>query len=87
VTDLFKEFKNVPNDQKKEFGQVLNELKDLVADKVQALKHSLKSKDDSQIELDLTLPGDAVTEGSRHPLSIVRNEIIEIFTRLGFYNF
>jgi len=84
VTDLFKEFKNVPNEQKKEFGQVLNELKDMVADKVQALKQGLKTKDESGLSLDLTLPGDAVSEGSRHPISIVRNEIIDIFTRLGF---
>lgn len=84
ITDLFKEFKNVPNDQKKEFGQVLNELKDKVTDKVNALKLSLKSKDTVNIELDLTLPGDSFSQGSRHPISIVRNEIIEIFTRLGF---
>ncbi|MCD4793236.1 MAG: phenylalanine--tRNA ligase subunit alpha [Bacteroidales bacterium] len=84
ITDLFKEFKNVPNDQKKEFGQVLNELKDKVTDKVNALKLSLKSEDTVNIELDMTLPGDSFTQGSRHPISIVRNEIIEIFTRLGF---
>ena len=62
----------------------MNELKNLVADKVQALKQGMKAKDEVNIELDLTLPGDAVSEGSRHPLSIVRNEIIDIFTRLGF---
>ena len=84
ITDLFKEFKNVPNDQKKEFGQVLNDLKDKVTDKVNALKLSLKSEDTVNIELDMTLPGDSFTQGSRHPISIVRNEIIEIFTRLGF---
>lgn len=84
ITDLFKDFKNVPNDQKKEFGQVLNELKDKVTDKVNALKLSLKSQDTVNIELDLTLPGDSSSSGSRHPISIVRNEIIDIFTRLGF---
>ena len=84
ITDLFKDFKNVPNDQKKEFGQVLNELKDKVTDKVNALKLSLKSQDSVNIELDLTLPGDSSSSGSRHPISIVRNEIIDIFTRLGF---
>ena len=84
ITELFKEFKNVPNDQKKEFGQVLNELKDKVTDKVSALKLSLKSEDTVNIELDMTLPGDSFSQGSRHPVSIVRNEIIEIFARLGF---
>jgi phenylalanyl-tRNA synthetase alpha chain len=84
VTELFKEFKNIPNNDKKEFGRVLNELKDLVSDKVNGLKQSLKSKDTVKIHLDLSLPGDSLQEGSRHPLSIVRNEIIEIFSRLGF---
>jgi phenylalanyl-tRNA synthetase alpha chain len=84
VTDLFDQFKTIPVDQKKEFGQVLNELKDKVTEKVNTLKDSLKSKDSDGSGLDLTLPGDIYEKGSRHPLSIVRNEIIEIFTRLGF---
>ncbi len=84
ITELFKDFKNVPNEQKKEFGQVLNQLKDKVVDKVNHLKTELKSKDSVKIGLDLSLPGDAQDSGSRHPISIVRNEIIEIFTRLGF---
>ncbi len=84
VTELFKDFKNVPNEQKKEFGQVLNQLKDKVLDKVNHLKAELQSKDTVKIGLDLSLPGDSNTQGSRHPISIVRNEIIEIFTRLGF---
>ena len=84
VTELFKDFKNVPNEQKKEFGQILNQLKDKVIDKVNQLKAELKSQDTVKIGLDLSLPGDAQMSGSRHPISIVRNEIIEIFTRLGF---
>ena len=84
VTELFKDFKNVPNEQKKEFGQVLNNLKNLVTDKVNALKDNLKSKDEVKIGLDLSLPGDSSEKGSRHPISIVRNEISEIFMRLGF---
>ncbi len=84
VTELFKDFKNVPNEQKKEFGQVLNSLKNEVTDKVNFLKQNLKSKDEVKIGLDLTLPGDSFEKGSRHPISIVRNEISEIFMRLGF---
>ncbi len=84
VTELFKEFKNVPGEQKKEFGQVLNKLKNEVTDKVNALKQALKSKDTVKIGLDLSLPGDSFEQGSRHPISIVRNEISEIFMRLGF---
>ncbi len=84
VTELFKDFKNVPNEQKKEFGQILNQLKDKVIDRVNHLKTELKSKDTVKIGLDLSLPGDSQNSGSRHPISIVRNEIIEIFARLGF---
>ena len=84
VTDLFKEFKNVPKEEKKEFGQVLNVLKNKVQDKVELLKVNAKEEDSTKIQLDLSLPGDTENPGTRHPISIVRNEIIEIFTRLGF---
>jgi len=84
VTDLFKEFKNVPKDEKKEFGQVLNILKNKVQDKVESLKINAKDESSAKIQLDLSLPGNNDNIGTRHPISIVRNEIIEIFTRLGF---
>ena len=84
VTDLFKEFKNVPKEEKKEFGQVLNTLKNMVQDKVEFLKMSAGGDDSKSVKLDLSLPGDMDHMGTRHPISIVRNEIIEIFTRLGF---
>jgi len=84
VTDLFKEFKNVPKDEKREFGQVLNVLKSKVQDKVESLKFNAKEEDSTKIQLDLSLPGNTDSIGTRHPISIVRNEIIEIFTRLGF---
>ena len=84
VTDLFKEFKNVPVAEKKEFGQVLNVLKNKVQDKVESLKINASEEGATKIQLDLSLPGSSETSGTRHPISIVRNEIIEIFTRLGF---
>ncbi len=84
VTDLFKEFKNVPKEEKKEFGQVLNVLKNKVQDKVEFLNVNAKDEGSTKIQLDLSLPGDTENKGTRHPISIVRNEIIEIFTRLGF---
>ena len=84
VTDLFKEFKNVPKEEKKEFGQILNVLKNKVQDKVELLKVNAKEEGSTKIQLDLSLPGDTEHPGTRHPISIVRNEIIEIFTRLGF---
>ena len=84
VKKLFSEFRNIPNEDKKEFGQVLNELKVAVTDKINSLKSELKNADTVAADLDLSLPGSADNLGSRHPLSIVRNEIIEIFKRLGF---
>ena len=84
VTDLFKEFKNVPKEEKKEFGQILNILKNKVQDKVEFLKSNAKEESSTKIQLDLSLPGNTNKLGTRHPISIVRNEIVEIFTRLGF---
>ncbi len=84
VTEFFSEFKNVPKEEKKEFGQILNKLKDDVSDKVNYLKQILKSKDVIDTSADLSLPGSSYKIGSRHPISITRNEIVDIFTRLGF---
>ena len=84
VNDLFAEFKNVPRENKKEVGQKLNELKNALQEKINNLKSALEEKSDSQSDIDLSLPGDPVALGTRHPLSIVRNEIIDIFKRLGF---
>jgi len=84
VTELFKEFKNIAKEEKKEFGKVLNILKSNVQDKIEYLKLNSEDESKTKIELDLSLSGDSINLGSRHPISIVRNEIIEIFTRLGF---
>lgn len=81
---LFEEFKMIPPDQKRDFGKKLNELKNFIQLKIYTLHSELKKKIPSKTDLDLTLPGDPFNLGSRHPISIVRNEIIEIFTRLGF---
>ena len=85
LNDFFAEFKNVPNEQKKEFGQTINQLKQAATEKVNALKEALEnSKDVAGKYGDLTRPGDPVHLGSRHPISIVKNEIIDIFSRIGF---
>ncbi len=84
ISVLFDEFKNIPNDQKKEIGKVLNELKTLAQDKINALKESFETDAAHSTGIDLTLPGSSATIGGRHPLSLVKNEIIEIFGRLGF---
>jgi len=85
MNDLFLAFKEVPNQEKKEFGQALNELKTKAAEKVQSLKEALEQKEESSGSgIDLTMSSEPMRLGSRHPLSVVKNEIIEIFARLGF---
>lgn len=84
LNDLFADFKTVPSDQKREVGQKINELKKLVANRVEELKNTLQKSDDKGSIPDLTVPGTSFSTGSRHPISIVRNQIIAIFTRLGF---
>ena len=85
LNDFFAAFKNVPNDQKKVFGQSINQLKLAATEKVNQLKESLESKtDDTGKYGDLTRPGEAMALGARHPISIVKNQIIDIFSRIGF---
>ncbi|MEP3387672.1 MAG: phenylalanine--tRNA ligase subunit alpha [Reichenbachiella sp.] len=86
VTELFNDFKNVPNDQKKAFGQALNELKTFAQEKFKTLADSLddRSNESASQGIDLTLPGVPNENGSVHPLTITRNKIIEIFERMGF---
>jgi phenylalanyl-tRNA synthetase alpha chain len=83
VKNLFQEMKLVPADKKKEFGQILNEFKQLAESKYDELKTVIGHRS-SVIDIDWTLPGDPITPGTRHPISLVRNRIIEIFGRLGF---
>ena len=85
IKDLFEQFKTVGPEEKRTLGKVLNQFKQLAEGKYAALKEQF----DSQLtthnsQLDLTLPGDGFNIGSRHPLSLVRTEIIDIFKRLGF---
>lgn len=84
VSMLFNDFRNVPAEQKKEIGQALNILKNLATDKINALRESLESSDTPTEGLDLTRSAAPLRLGTRHPLSVVREEIIAIFRRLGF---
>ena len=85
LNDFFAEFKNVANDQKKEFGQTINKLKKTAEDKVNALKVELESTEEVKgVYGDLSRPGAPVQIGARHPISIVKNQIIDIFSRIGF---
>src|SRR6185295_3730424 len=90
VKAIMSEMKSVPADKKKEFGQVLNDFKLLVESKYESLKQSAVG---SQLpivigtavgDIDLSLPGDDIPVGSRHPITLMRNRIVSIFQRLGF---
>lgn len=84
VSQLFSEFKDVPAELKKEVGQAINDLKDLAQNKINELKESFEATEETVSNTDPTKPGEPLKLGTRHPLSIVRNEIVEIFNRLGF---
>ncbi|MEC8831611.1 MAG: phenylalanine--tRNA ligase subunit alpha [Bacteroidota bacterium] len=85
LNNFFAEFKNVPNEQKKDFGKVVNQLKSAATDKVNELKEALENQAETAGKYgDLTRPGEPVEIGSRHPISIVKNQIIDIFSRIGF---
>jgi phenylalanyl-tRNA synthetase alpha chain len=85
VKSLMGEMRNVPGDQKKQFGQLLNEFKQFAENKYHTLKEKASSKQQvTSIDFDYTLPGDLFPVGTRHPLSIVRKKIIDIFHRLSF---
>lgn len=84
LNTYFAEFKNVANDQKKEFGQAINQLKNTAQEKVDALKSDLDNSEEVAFSGDLSRPGDPVSIGARHPISIVKNQIIDIFSNIGF---
>lgn len=85
LKELFNEFKSIPNDQKKDFGQVINTLKTVVEEKVRAIQEELEAKEETKgLFGDLTRPGEPFAVGSRHPISLVKNQIIDIFSTIGF---
>ena len=85
LTALMEEFKSVAPELKREYGQKINALKQAILAKIETLREAAASKvsDDAKIE-DMSRPGSAEQLGSRHPISLVKNEIIEIFARLGY---
>ena len=83
LNNLFASFREVPNEQKKDFGATINKLKQLVQDKIEEHKSSFETEtQSSEIDLTKNIPSDNL--GSRHPISLIRNEIVEIFNRIGF---
>ena len=85
LNGFFKAFKEVPGDQKKEYGQVVNTLKNKLEETVSHWKETLESQEEQLGYFgDLTRPGEPISLGSRHPISIVRNRIVDIFSTIGF---
>ena len=84
VKQIMGEMKNVPVEQKKEFGQILNAFKIVAEEKLEVLLAALGEQDETNASIDTTLPGDPISVGTRHPLNLVRNQMVSIFKRLGF---
>ena len=84
ITALMNDFRNVPAEQKKEVGIKINELKNRAVEIINGLKQAVGQSDGEEAEVDITRTAYPVELGTRHPLTIVKNEIIDIFSRLGF---
>lgn len=84
LTDLFVAFKDVPNDQKKAFGQQINALKMAATAKLEESKQGTGPKNKSTTTTDFSRPGQPIEVGALHPISILRNQVIDIFSRIGF---
>ena len=85
INKFFLDFKNIDNKQKKEVGQILNKLKNVAHQKVDDLILGLSKNSKDSISInDITRPGDPIEIGSRHPISLVKNRIIDIFAKIGF---
>ena len=83
LNDLFSSFKKIPSEQKKEFGSSINNLKKLVQEKIESYKDSFNDEE-LYNEIDLTKPSSSNNLGSRHPISLIRNQIVSIFNTVGF---
>ena len=84
LNSYFVEFKSLDSTEKKNAGRLLNELKTLAQDKVEALKESSSKSSENKKINDISRPGDPINIGSRHPISVVKNRIIDIFSNIGF---
>ena len=86
IKPLFGEIRNIDNDKKREFGQLVNELKQTAEEKFSSLKEQLETarEEAGAQQIDLSAPGEPLELGSRHPISVTMNRIIRIFERIGF---
>src|SRR5574344_2979456 len=84
ITALMTDFRNVAADQKKSVGMKINELKQTALEKINSLKEQYETADSQSDDIDLTRPPYPLQLGTRHPLTIVKNEIVDLFSRMGF---
>lgn len=84
ISSLFNDFKNVAADQKREIGGLLNELKTKATERIVEMKAEFEAKQAQADAPDVTRTPDPIEVGTRHPLSLVKNEIVDIFSRIGF---
>ena len=84
IKDLFKVLKEVPAEEKKQVGQFINELKTSAEEKFNAFKDQLEDEGDSSTKIDFSRPGESFELGASHPMTIVRNEIVSIFEKIGY---
>lgn len=84
ITALMSDFRNVPAEQKKEVGMKINELKQTAIERINEIKQSFETADTECMNIDLTRTPYPIALGTRHPLTIITNEIIDIFSRMGF---
>jgi len=84
ITELFNEFRNVPKEEKSELGKRLNVLRDMAQARMTELREKVEAMKEESDRLDLTRTAEPIMLGTRHPLSLVRQEIIDIFSRIGF---
>lgn len=84
ITELFNEFREVPKEEKKELGQALNQLRQQAEARINEMREQFNAVHAQQDKLDLTRTPDPIELGTRHPLSLVREEIVDIFSRIGF---
>ena len=84
LKDLFSEIRNVEQSKRKEVGQLINDLKNKAQEKLDAFINQEEESSDNSSDLDLTLPGENVQLGTRHPITLVTQQIVDIFKRIGF---
>ena len=84
ITELFNQFREVPKEEKKELGMQLNALRQLAESRLQEMREAFEAQKAAEDKLDLTRTPEPIALGTRHPLSLTKEEIVDIFSRLGF---